>query len=469
MKISAYCRVSTDKDEQLHSLQAQRDFFTDFAVKNGHELVEIYADEGITGTSTARRTAFNRMLKSAERKEFELIVTKEVSRFARNTVDTLQYTRLLKSLGVGVLFLSDNINTLDNDGELRLSIMATLAQEESRKISSRVKFGIEQANKKGRVPTTIFGYDGTKINLREAEIIRKIYYMYNYNGFGTRMIAKVLNEGGIITKRGCKWGESSVSRILRNPIYIGKIVSGKSEISDFITKKRNYISKDNWVEIERPELQIVSNEEFRKANAEMQKRCELYNTKRGRHNSKYLLSTLIKCSECGWSYHKLTRYTNPHKWRCGGNLHCDCNNKFMVNEEELLLQIEDCFKEILQDKTALKRILDNQNKENNKGELNLTKDIKRISLLETKRKKYIEMYTDGIISKTELNDYIKKITNELRVLRSQIQDVKSIESVYTAIKNVGRVSELNNVHIKEIIEKITVNSNGEIEIWFNFV
>ena len=208
MKIAVYCRVSTDKDEQLDSLEHQKDFFTEFATKNGHKLVRLYADEGITG----------------------------ISRFARNTVDFLQSIRTLKSLGINTLFLTANMESL-GESEFILTVFRALAQEESVNLSKRVKFGKKINAQKGRVPQRIFGYNRIdnftlEINPREAEVVKTIYRLYLEEGLGCRMISLELNRLGYKTKFDCEWNPRGVRRVLMNPIYCGEYVNNKYEIRD---------------------------------------------------------------------------------------------------------------------------------------------------------------------------------------------------------------------------------------------
>lgn len=202
MNIAAYCRVSTDKEDQLNSLDAQKRFFTEFTEKNGHTLVRLYADEGISGTKIKNRKEFLRLLKDAESGLFDMVVVKDISRFARNTVDLLQSTRKLKALGIETTFLTANMTVLGNS-EFVLTIFGALAQEESANTSKRVKFGKKLNAEKGRVPNIVYGYDKTigdyfnlEINAQEADVVQQIYQWYLKEGYGAAKIAKMLNEKG---------------------------------------------------------------------------------------------------------------------------------------------------------------------------------------------------------------------------------------------------------------------------------
>ena len=221
-RVAAYCRVSTDKDDQANSFESQKAYFEQYIERNDDwELFEIFADEGISGTTTKKRKAFNRMIACAKDGDFDLIITKEISRFARNTLDSIYYTRELKKHGVGVLFANDNINTLDGDAELRLSIMASIAQEESRKTSERVKWGQRRRMEQGVVfGRDMLGYDvrGGKMFINEdgAKIVRLIFDKFVYEKKGTHVIARELREAGIRPMRVKEWSNTVILRVVRN-------------------------------------------------------------------------------------------------------------------------------------------------------------------------------------------------------------------------------------------------------------
>lgn len=231
-----YGRVSTEHEAQLSALENQMQWYDDqLKYHPNWTLVNRYIDEGITGTQAKKRPAFLQMLEDARQRKFDLIVTREVCRFARNTVDTLTTTRALKNIGVEVYFVEDNIWTVDGDGELRLAIMATLAQEESRKVSERVKAGQHVSREKGTLygNGNILGYDRIGdtyvINREQAETVRMIYDMYLYDGLGTGKIAQRLTELGRLNASGLnKWSHGVISRILNNQTYMGIMAYGKS-------------------------------------------------------------------------------------------------------------------------------------------------------------------------------------------------------------------------------------------------
>ncbi len=244
---AAYCRVSTDSFDQINSFESQKRFFKEYIGKNPDWfLTEIYADKGLTGTSTKKRRAFNQMIADARAGRFSLILTKEVSRFARNTVDTLQYTRELKRLGIGVYFMNDNINTLDPDAELRLAIMASIAQEESRKTSERVKWGQKRRMEQGVVfGRDMLGYDVRDgklfVNPHGAEVVRLIFDKFVNEGKSTYKIARELSEAGYKTVTGNNvWSNTVVLKILRNEKYCGDLVQKKTFTPDYLTHEKKY-------------------------------------------------------------------------------------------------------------------------------------------------------------------------------------------------------------------------------------
>ena len=347
MNIAAYCRVSTDKSDQLNSLEAQKEFFSEYTKRTGDTLVRLYADEGISGTKIKNRKEFLRMMSDAEHGLFDMVVVKDISRFARNTVDLLQNVRKLKALGIETQFLTANMTSMGNS-EFVLTIFGALAQEESANTSKRVKFGKKMNAEKGRVPNIVYGYDKTigdyfnlAINEEEAKVIRQIYKWYTEEGYGAAKIANMLNEKGLTTKRNCKWSQNAICRILTNEIYTGKIINGKQEVTDFLTGQRSDKDETEWMVVERPELRIIDDKTFEKAGETLHSRHASFNMKHERQSNKYLFSTLIKCKECGWSFRRTVRtYKNTYvRWVCSGHNGRgadSCPNAVTVDEDELI-------------------------------------------------------------------------------------------------------------------------------------
>ena len=339
IKVASYCRVSTDKDDQANSFESQQRYFRAYIDRQPEwELYQIYADEGITGTSTKKRAAFNQMIADARMGKFERILTKEVSRFSRNILDTIAYTRELKALGVGVLFMNDGISTLEPDAELRLSIMGSIAQEESRKTSSRVKWGQTRRMEQGVVfGRSLLGYDvkdgRLTVNPEGAELVRLIFHKYGVEKKGTTVIARELREAGYRTHRGgIRWNGSCIVKLLKNEKYVGDLIQKKTITPDYLThaKKANHgeeelvIIRDHHPPIIDRELWDVVQEELKKRNR---------NGALGAgHSNRYIFSGKIKCGECGASFVSRQRKRKDgslsRRWSCysavnEGGIHVD--------------------------------------------------------------------------------------------------------------------------------------------------
>lgn len=279
LRVAAYARVSTDKDDQANSLDNQRTYFSKYITQHeGWQLVNVFYDEGISGTQTKKRKGFMEMIAEAESGEIDLIITKEVSRFARNTVDTLSYTRELKKFGVGVIFTLDNIDTRQSDGEFRLTIMASIAQEESRKTSERVKWGQRRQMEKGVVfGRDLLGYtvkDGKLyINEEEAEIVRTIFHKYTNEGKGTHVIARELQEEGMRPKRIALWSNVVILRALKNEKYVGDLMQKKTITPDYLTHKKKYNrGEENMVYIKEHHEPIISRDLWERTQEELLRR-----------------------------------------------------------------------------------------------------------------------------------------------------------------------------------------------------
>ena len=314
--VAIYARVSTEHEAQISALGNQIQYYDDLFEKHPEwELYDRYIDEGITGTSVKKRKNFMRMMQDASKNKFDLIVTKEVSRFARNTVDTLQQTRILRREGVEVYFTEDNIWTMnDEDGELRLTIMATLAQNESKKTSVRVKAGQMISFKNGVLygNGNILGYDriGKEyvVNELQARTVRRIFDLY-LDGNGVRKIQFVLEKEGHLTATGLtKWQPGNISRILRNSFYCGTIVYRKQFVPDFLEQKKiNNFGEVDKVIVEGRHTPIVTKEQFEKVQQILSSKSESVHNKgcRGKKISKDVWCRKMKC-ECGSSYNRVT-------------------------------------------------------------------------------------------------------------------------------------------------------------------
>lgn len=495
MNIAAYCRVSTEKTDQLNSLEAQKEFFSEYTKRTGDTLVRLYADEGISGTKIKNRKEFLRMMSDAEKGLFDMVVVKDISRFARNTVDLLQNVRKLKSLGIETQFLTANMTSMGNS-EFVLTIFGALAQEESANTSKRVKFGKKMNAEKGRVPNIVYGYDKTigdyfnlTINKEEAETVKKIYYWYTEEGYGAAKIANLLNEQGSRTKRNCKWSQNAICRILNNELYTGRIINGKQEVSDFLTGQRREKDETEWLVVERPELRIIEDEAFEQVQEIMRGRHDAFNMNHERQSNKYLFSTLIKCKECGWSFRRTVRtYKNTYvRWVCSGRNALgtgSCGNKTSVDEEELIEVLQEYFENILKQKKKVINYVVNEFQRVYKAkDENVTyeKELNgELAKLQKKRQKYMDMYTDDLISREELNETIggmrqeiERLENELKMVSYQLTKGEQLESAlnetFKEIEDITDVHQMTNQQLKRLIQKIEVDKDGNVDIYLRLL
>ena len=495
MNIAAYCRVSTDKEDQLNSLETQKEFFLEYTKRTGDNLIKLYADEGISGTKIKNRKEFQRMLADAEKGLFDMVVVKDISRFARNTVDLLQSVRKLKSLGIETQFLTANMTSMGNS-EFVLTIFGALAQEESANTSKRIKFGKKMNAEKGRVPNIVYGYDKTigdyfnlSINEEEAKVIRQMYKWYTEEGFGGAKIANMLNERGVKTKRGNNWSQNSVCRILTNEIYTGKIINGKEEVSDFLTGQRKEKDESEWLVTIRPELRIIDDETFDRAQEILKGRHDSFKMTHERQSNKHLFSTLIKCKDCGWSFRRTVRqYKNTYiRWVCSGHNGRgadSCPNAITVDEEELIQVLQEYFQDVLSKK---KKVIDYVIKEfqrvykakdeNVEYEKELTTELNR---LRKAREKYMDMYTDDLISREELNEKIggmrkeiDRLENELKMVSYNLTKGEQLEAIlnstFKEMEDITDVHEMTNTQLKRLINKIEVDKDGNVDIYLRLI
>ena len=453
--VAVYTRVSTDKEDQANSLETQKHFFESKIKENENwQLYKIYTDEGVSGTSTEKRNAFNAMIHDAELGRFDLILTKEVSRFARNTVDVLNYTRELKKIGVGVYFLNDSINTLDNDGELRLSIMSSIAQEESRKTSERVKFGQHERMKQGVVfGRDMLGYDvrGGKLYLNDegAEVVKKIFNKYTVEGKGTHVIARELTNEGILSlnpdgsvKNGHSWSAGTIIKILRNEKYVGDLCQHKTITTSCLTHKKKYNRGEQdfvYIRDHHPDIAIIDRDLWDRTQAELERR-KMTDEQRQKYSNRYWASGKIFCGECGDSYiHNMLRRKDGSQystWKCFTNNHyghkkvvkgktigCD---SFVLNGQVLNVCMDYILSFILKDKEILikrmkreiKAVLERRTPSGNKDKI-----LQKISSFEDKITRLIDLKLDGQITSEEMKLAKEKYNKNIEVLKIQLDNI----------------------------------------------
>lgn len=504
-RVAAYARVSTDLTDQLHSLAAQIKYFTEYiSTHDGWELIEVYSDEGITGTSTKKRDNFNRMIKDCEDGKIDTILTKEVSRFARNTVDTLNYTRKLSQIGVNVIFMNDGIDTNDKDGELRLTIMASIAQEESRKISERVKWGIRRKMEEGWV----YGYaemlgfrthDGKlEIVPEEAEIVRRIFHSYVYEGKGCHTIANELNAAGLLTVRGKMWREDGVCRILKNDKYVGDLTQWKHYSTDFLTKRVLQNNGDDpdipLITIKNHHEGIISRDVWDAAQKQVYERGHL--AKEGRKYSRhYWFSSKVSCGCCGYSYNvsgkscdtsrtlhcvNRAKYGTNHRIDKNG-AEVGCANKG-INERVL----EFCMKYIIEqikdsESNIVEQLLEDiKLMQQNDNRVDVQPMKTQIESYELKKRKAIDLMIDGLITKADLkmqteyyDDKILRLTEQI----AQSQDINTahkqqLDSIKNYISDVKKTASSDSESTKvygELLKKVVVHEEGRTDFYLNCV
>ena len=450
-KVAVYARVSTEHEAQISALENQVQYYDDILSRHADwTLVDRYIDEGITGTSIHKRESFMRMLKDAKEKKFDLIVTREVSRFARNTVDTLQQTRTLKTYGVEVWFTEDNIWTMnDEDGELRLSIMATLAQNESKKISQRVKAGQMISFKNGVLygNGNILGYDrvGDKlvVNKEQADTVKRIFELY-LAGNGVRKIQDIMEQEGRKTATGLtRWQSGNINRVLRNPFYCGRIVYRKQYVPDYLVQKKinNHGAVDK-VYVEGSHEKLVSPEDFDRVQELREKHKSVKTDKNGKaigqSPCKHLWGNKLVCT-CGHAMnrriaHKANDGTLSYIYQCYGQLRtgtpagrlkkgldiegiCD-NSSFMGWKLEV--QADFVFKKLLGNKEAIYKeamamaqdVAEVKAPERNDKE-RLEANNRQIEKLNKQLAHLVDMCSEGDISREVFRSKKKKLEDQI--------------------------------------------------------
>lgn len=503
-RVAAYCRVSTDNEDQANSFESQQRYFRQYIERNPDwELYEIFADEGISGTNTKKRKEFNRMIACAKNGDFDLIITKEISRFARNTLDSIYYTRDLKKHGVGVIFMNDNINTLDGDAELRLAIMASIAQEESRKTSERVKWGQKRQMEQGVVfGRSMLGYDvkGGKMYINEegAKIVRLIFHKFVKEGKGTHVIARELREEGIAPMRVKEWQNTVILRVIRNEKYCGDLVQKKTYTPDFLSHEKKYNrGQEEFVIIKDHHEPIVSRELFVEANRILDEKS-LSQEGKAKHSSRYPFSGKIKCGCCGASYvarYKTRQDGSRYKaWRCNeaakhGSPHTDkAGNK--VGCSGISIRNEDATHIMY---LVMKELKLNQTKITDKlisviepiiatdwTGTDIEKLKGRMDTIEEKRTKLIDIYMSGDITKEEFHAARSKCDAEISELKSVIDSIgrqqtmtekqqELMREIRDAVNEIVNGVEYDDEFYKHILDKMVIGDRDNIDVYLNLL
>ena len=499
IKVASYCRVSTDKDDQANSFETQKRYFREYIESHPDwELYEIYADEGITGTTTKKRTQFNRMINDAYEGKFQMIITKEVSRFSRNILDTIAYTRELKAIGVGVIFATDRINTLEPEAEMLLSYLASMAQEESRRTSSRVVWGQTRQMERGVVfGQSLLGYDVKDgvltINPEGAEIIRLIFHKYAVEQVGTSEIARFLTSKGYHTYRGStKWKSNAVIKILNNEKYVGDLVQKKTYTPDFLTHaKRTNKGEVPFVTVENHHEPIVSREVWYMAQERLQKNNK-HGEGDGGHSNRYVFSGKIKCGECGRSFVGRFKYlkdgTKIRRWSCStatneGTAACDVGK--LVRDNDAMQMLKTAIRSLPMDaKAIVKNVTALALEAIQDGEAGTSDDPQglqfQIDRVQQKKEAVMDSYFSKEITKEDMQSMNWKYDRQIDELRQRLKEAElrqrenrdsktlraTIQSEVAGILN-GEIE--SEVFYKTMLDSLTVFKDRHMELRLNLL
>ena len=485
LNVAYYARVSTEKLEQQASIKHQEEHFEELIHSNSKwKFAGSYIDDGISGMHADKREEFQRMLRDAKLGKIDMIITKEISRFARNTLDSIQYTRELLSYGVCVWFQNDGINTIDDDSEFRLTIMAGVAQDEIRKLSSRVKFGHAQSIKNGVVlGHRMYGYSNNQGKLElipeEADMVRMIFQDYA-SGISTPRIEKKLWNMGYRNFKGGKINRDVIKNIIRNPKYKGYYCGGKVKVIDMFTKKQEFLPQSEWVMFKDDGSrvpQIIDETTWEKANAYLRERGEAIKSRRTSFKNENIFTGKLFCANDGapyWMKQHYIRGKEDVRWVCSYKIKngaASCNSFGLAESElkeviaELINKSSENIDSILEEyfeilQSSIKNIPDNKNE--------ISRLEKQIDMLKQKREKILEYNLDGKISDDEFisrnKEYVKQIKQTENYIQ-ELQNIKSPEPVETQLSAIKEQLEkfkgvtpqdINRQIVNELFEKITV-------------
>ena len=500
LRVTFYARVSTDSDEQLNSLTNQTQYYQDLISQNTNwQYIEGYIDEGLSAATTKNRESFHTMIADAKNNKFDLIITKEITRFARNTLDSIQFTRELLRYGVCVFFQNDNINTVDEDSELRLTIMAGIAQDELRKLSSRIKFGHQQAIQNGVVlgNSRIWGYTKQNkclvIDEDEAEMVRELFELYATDNYSMAQIERIFWDKGYRNRNGNKISHSTMSNTISNPKYKGYYVGNKVKIKDIFTKKQRFLPPDQWImyKDETGEIvpAIVSEELWDKANEVLNRRSLDVKNRQNKCNHANLLTGKLICMHCNTAFYRKDgnyKGKNTSRWTCSHKLKngADSCPTFSISEKEIKRVIFEVFTETYKDADKyINEYLELYKNTITKGHsANIKKYQKIIDIAQKKKDKLLTYNIEGKITDQDfermynqceveiqdatqiLNDYIssrdasESITRELRDIKIQLEQ---------AVKDIQNEAEVTPAFVNKYIDHIFVTPQEDGSMMLN--
>ena len=503
-RVAAYCRVSTDSEEQLNSYEAQKSYYTQKIEDSPDwEMAGIYADEGITGTSLKKRTEFKKMITACKRGHIDLIITKSLSRFARNTVDCLETVRLLKANGIGVYFEKENINTLTESSEFLITLFSGFAQAESESLSKNVAWGKAKSAEAGKVTfqyKKMLGYrkgaDGQpEIVPEEAEVIKRIYHRY-LDGCTLGQIKRELDEDNVPTAQGVEfWSPAIIHNILTNEKYIGDALLQKTYVTDCISKKvkKNQGERAMYY-VENNHPAIISREMFDQVRNEMTRRSSKRKvlqksgkTELGKYSGKYALTELLVCGECGSPYKRVTWARNGKKrivWRCVSRLEFGtqyCHNSPTLDESKLhsailasMNEFAAIRQEVCPDVLAMAEEAKQALSQAGAKLLELKKHMETVS---REQSDLLDRLLENM-GDAELNAKMKALTDEKESLKAQILDTQQMEvsleeqaarhqQMWDSIMECSAgYTEFDDEFVRQIIQKITVEDEETIRIHF---
>ena len=497
IKVASYCRVSTDKDDQANSFDTQKAFFREYIQRKPEwELVDIYADEGITGTSTKKRKEFNRMMNDAYEGKFQMIITKEVSRFSRNILDTISYTRELRAMGIGVIFATDRINTLEPESEMILSYIAAQSQEESRRTSARVVWGQTRQMEKGVVfGQSLLGYDvkdgRITVNPEGAEIIQLIFHKYAVEQVGTSEIARFLTREGYHTYRGStKWKANTVIKILNNEKYVGDLVQKKTYTPDFLShEKKSNKGAVPLIIIPNHHEPIISREVWNLAQERLRQNNK-HATGESGHSNRYVFSGKIKCGQCGSSFVGRFKYlkdgTKIRRWCCGtaakeGTAGCDIGK--LVRDDDAMQMLKTAIQTLPMDVDAvirnvtglaLEAVLAGQTTPRDKPK----RLQQELSQLQQKKEAVMDAYFSKEITKEDMQAMKERYEQQLKSLQKRLEDaLKRKENrldleflrseIQLEVMAILRGNTESEVFYKTLLRSLTVFRDRHMELCLN--
>ena len=500
LRVTYYARVSSESDEQLNLLGNQIQYYEDFIRRNAAwTFVPGYIDEGLSGISTKRRENFNRMIDDAADDTFDLIITKEISRFARNTLDSIQFTRQLLGCGVGVFFQNDNINTFDEDSELRLSIMSSIAQDELRKLSSRVKFGHQQAIKNNVVlgNSRIFGYRKENrrlvIDEEQAPMVRELFELYASDQYSMKQIEALFWEKGYRNLNGKKIAHTTMSNMISNPKYKGYYVGNKVKVVDMFTKKQKFLPPEEWVMFkdETGEIvpAIVSEELWDQANAILRRRSDDVKNRQGVCNHANLLTGKLFCTCCGTAYYRRESQDKQghknSKWVCSGKIKngADSCASFPIYEDEIKPLLLDVFRDteasaeaLIEEYVEMYRALDRGGRLGSQ----IAALHKKLATVEQKRMKLLTFNAQGKLDDADFLAMNKQCSAEAKALQAQLDELtaqqesagnmkQQLDTIRTVLRNAQK-DAAKGVITKEFVARyidkifVTPEEDGSLRL-----